>query len=204
MTRVAIVEDHPLFHAALTAMLAKQGFEVVFVATTVAEARTLLGEHVVDVVLLDLGLPDGSGLELVRERLGCDVHREGGPRYVVLSSFDDGRSMASVERSGCEGFVSKLAEPSAIAACVRAVARGERVFDWRPGQVTSDGVAAVLTERESACLALTAEGMTNAEIASVLGVSSETVKTHMAAIRAKLGANDRAHAVAIAVRRGLL
>lgn len=203
MIRVGVVEDHPLFRAALTDMLQKQGFAVVFVAGTIVDAREALGHHRVDVVLLDLGLPDGSGLELI-DVVRTDVADEFAPRFVVLSSFDDAKTVSSVERSGCDGFLSKVAEPAAIAACVRAVAHGKRVFEWCPREHAAAPEGPVLTEREAECLTLAAEGMTNVGIAAVLGVSSETVKTHMAAVRLKLGASDRAQSVAIAVRRGIL
>ena len=199
MTRplnVGIVEDHPLFRRALERLLEAQGWCVVFAEGTLADARSALQRSEVDVVLLDVALPDGSGYEMIEsapEKVG----------FLVVTSQDDGASAAAAERAGATGFVSKLADDGAIAAAVRDVAAGRRTY--APRLVVAETPARdgdVLTQRERECLVLIAEGMTNREIASILGIGIETVKTHVASILLKSKASDRAHAIAHAFRVG--
>lgn len=180
-------------------MLSAERFDVAFSVGSLADARIALKQRSIDVLLLDLTLPDGYGLELCR----MSETWSGDPRVIVLTSADDADALAGAQRAGCAGFLSKASDPGTIAAAVRAVANGERMFDLR--SISREfGSSVELSPRERACLALVAEGLSNRSIAELLGVSPETVKTHLAVVRDKLGAADRAQAVAIAVRRGLL
>jgi DNA-binding NarL/FixJ family response regulator len=147
-------------------------------------------------------LPDGSGLDLAADAM-IQANKTDVPRFVVLSSREEASWIAEAKRVNCSGYIAKSAPPHRIAAIVRAVARGERVFEIR-GVASGMSAEPTLTSRELSCLALVAEGLTNREIAEVLGVTSETIKSHLSVVREKLGASDRAQAVAIGVRRGLV
>lgn len=199
MTRVGIVEDHPLFGDALRRVLTDSGFEVVFHVASVAAGADALRLHSPDVVLLDLSLPDGDGLELPR-RFGAEFIAR--PVWIVLSSFDDVRRANAARAAGCRGFLSKTQHVEHIVAAIRETLSGEEVIEPRAKQLV--GEVRGPTERELACLALVAEGFTNRDIAQALGVSAETVKTLLSNVRDKLGAADRAQAVALAYERGLL
>lgn len=195
--RVGVVEDHPLFRRALERLIQAQGWTLVFACEDLASARAALRGTEVDVVVLDLQLPDGSGLDL----LGTS-----GPPFLVISSWDDAATVKEVERAGGRGLVSKAAEDGAIAAAIRDVVAGRTAFA-RPRPASSTGPTAsapILSGRELECLVLVAEGLSNREIADVLGIGIETVKSHVGAILQKLAAKDRAQAVAFAVRRGLI
>jgi DNA-binding NarL/FixJ family response regulator len=195
--RVGVVEDHPLFRRALERLVLAQGWTLAFACEDLESARAALRSSGADVVVLDLQLPDGSGLELIDSV---------GPPFLVVSSWDDVATVKEVERAGGRGLVSKAAEDGAIAAAIRDVVSGRTAFA-PPKASTSTGTAgasSVLTGRELECLVLVAEGLSNREIADVLGIGTETVKSHVGAILQKLMAKDRAQAVAFAVRRGLI
>ncbi|MFN2321894.1 MAG: LuxR C-terminal-related transcriptional regulator [Trueperaceae bacterium] len=194
---VGVVEDHPLFRRALERLVHAQGWSLVFSCEDLESAGAALRTSGPDVVVLDLQLPDGSGLEL----LGA----AGGTRFLVVSSWDDVATVKEVERAGGRGLVSKSAEDGAIAAAIRDVAAGRTAF--APARQPAAGAteaSAVLSGRELECLVLVAEGLSNREIGDVLGIGTETVKSHVGAILQKLAAKDRAQAVAFAFRRGLI
>ena len=203
MTRVGVVEDHPVLARALRQLLEDASFTVSFVSGTVAEARTALAQCDVDIVLLDIALPDGTGYELLGEVEDSTARR---PQFIVLSSSDDAAAVGSAERAGARGFISKVATPGHIVAAVRDVASGKVAFDLRVDRPRGEPRESdeMLSPREVACLALVAEGLSNREVGEVLGISGETVKTHLDSVRAKLGAADRAQAVALGVRRGYI
>ena len=197
--RIGVVEDHPLFRRALERLVLAQGWSLAFSCEDLESARAALRTIGADIVVLDLQLPDGSGLELLGPADGS--------RFLVVSSWDDAATVKEVERAGGRGLVSKSAEDGAIAAAIRDVAAGRTAFaPPRPptGGAGVGGASPVLSGRELECLVLVAEGLSNREIGEVLGIGTETVKSHVGAILQKLAAKDRAQAVAFAFRRGLI
>jgi two-component system nitrate/nitrite response regulator NarL len=205
-TTVYIADDHPVFREAVArAIRARPDFELVGAAgdggTALAEIRTIEPA----IALLDQRLPTLDGVDVVRA-----IANEGLSTRVVMLSADDSSALVyEVIKLGVSGFLTKAANMSEICDAVAAVARGEtalapevqallvrevREIDSRP----------VLTKRETAVLQLIAEGLSGPEIGERLFISASTVKTHVKSILEKFGVNDRAAAVAEAMRRGVI
>lgn len=213
MIRVLLVDDHVSSREPLAFMLShEEDIEVVATAGSVDEARTRLGEHLdVDVAILDLGLPDGSGIELVGT-----VHASN-PRAVVLvlTSFSDRRILAEAIEAGAAGVLHKSAELREIIEAIRTLQAGEQLVSAR--EVSEAIRLAVserrrrereqlmfesLTEREQEVLAALAEGLTDKELAARFTLSPATVRSHVNNILAKLGVRSRLQAVVQAIRYG--
>ena len=199
--RIAVVEDHPLFRDALVRGWREVGYDVVFAVGAVSAVPTDLRNlcRTVDILVVDVALPDGSGVDLARQVMSTCGERV---RIVVLSSHDDVRTVIDARDSGCSAFVSKTVGLEQLIAVLRLVAQGGVSFPNIASHV--DEARVNLSSRELDCLALVAEGFSNREIAETLGVSQETIKTTLGNARNKLGANDRAHAVALALEQNIL
>lgn len=206
--RVLVVDDHLLFAQALQqALLPDEGVASVDLAASVADAVHHLGETPVDVVLLDYRLPDASGMEGIREVLRVAPTT---PVVLVTAVEDEGVLLRAIE-AGCTGFVLKSADLHEVREAVARAAAGEaaispavlrRLLARLRGREQRTGQD--LSEREREVLALVVEGLPNAEIAQRLFLSVHTVRNHMQAILAKLGAHSKLEAAAIAVREGIL
>ncbi len=206
--RVLIVDDHPIVRQGLTTFLSSRpGLEVVGEASdgegAVAEAARL-GP---DVVLLDLVMPRGGGLDAIR-RLKAAGHR---PRVIVLTSFAGDDQVVEAVRAGAAGYLLKDVPPSDLEAAIRLVHRGGVLLDPSVvGSVMAEVARAEpppgvdeLTARERQVLSLLAQGHSNRELAAELYVSAKTVKTHVSSILTKLHLTDRTQAALFAVRHGL-
>ena len=197
--RIALVEDHPLFRDALVRGLRGVPFDVLF---AVGSATDVPGGDItrvvdVDVLILDVELPNESGLDVARRVLAGGRNH---PRVVILSSHDDPQTIREARRVGCSAFISKTVALEELVEVLKAVLRGEIRFPAdRDSRETGH-----LSARELDCLSLVAEGFTNRAAADALGISHETVKTTLENVRSKLGAVDRAHAVARAYELGYL
>jgi DNA-binding NarL/FixJ family response regulator len=202
--RVLLVDDHPMIIDGLTLALETDDIEVVATAGTVSEARRLATQTGVDVVVLDLHLPDGSGLSLIPSLASGDR----APAIVVLTLAEDQRLVSRALLAGASGYLVKGASREEIVATIRAVARGQIVLGSsiaRPGieSFGSSGRFPQLTEREDEVLALVADGRDNPEIGRRLGISAKTVANHVSTILIKLGAADRSQAAIMALRAGV-
>ena len=200
---VAIVDDHRVVARSLKAYL--ESFPDVRVVGTAASGEELL-EHLGSwrprVVIQDLLMPGGiDGIETTRRV----VAREPSIRVVALTaSFDEARMMG-VLRAGATGYVRKDADPEILLAAVHAVVAGRTYLDPSIGrQLTREKEHDELTPRESDVLRHLAVGASNRTIAAALGVSEETVKTHVANLLAKLQVENRAQAAVQALKRGLV
>jgi DNA-binding NarL/FixJ family response regulator len=205
---VLVVDDHPLLREAIAARLAQMGAGTVHEAATVAEARaraTATGPC--DLAILDLGLPDGSGIELVTE-----LRNHGWPRIVVLASSDDPYAVRSAFQAGAQAYLLKSASPMVVTDGVRRVLEGGVYADPSVAPVLATGTRVPgtdntpreLSAREVEVLQLVADGQSNKEIGTALGLSALTVKSHLARIARKLGTGDRAELVMISLRSGLI
>ncbi|MFF1603699.1 response regulator [Streptomyces mirabilis] len=202
-----IVDDHPVVRDGLRGMFeSAPGFTVLGEAANGVEAVALTASLDPDVVLMDLRMPGGNGVEAIAEL----TRRGARAKVLVLTTYDtDSDTLPAIE-AGATGYLLKDAPREELFAAVRAAAQGRTVLS---PAVASRLVSAVrapastqgsLSAREREVLALVAKGTSNREIARVLFISEATVKTHLTHLYAKLGVNDRAAAVAVAYDRGIL
>lgn len=203
--RLLLVDDHPVVRGGLRGVFANDpDFVVVGEAANGVEALAQIKEHAVDVVLLDLRMPEMGGVETIRE-----LRRSNPAPYVlVLTTYDrDGDVLPAIE-AGATGYLLKDAPRDVLVRAVRAAATGEPVLSPSVASRLMDQVRApagdALSQREREVLTRIANGATNRAIAAALFISEATVKTHLLHIYAKLGVQDRAGAVGEAYRRGLL
>ncbi|MEU2926656.1 response regulator transcription factor [Streptomyces sp. NPDC048304] len=203
-----IVDDHPVVRDGLRGMFeSAPGFRVLGEAANGVEAVARATALDPDVVLMDLRMPGGSGVEAIREL----ARRGARAKVLVLTTYDtDSDTLPAIE-AGATGYLLKDAPRDELFTAVRAAAEGRTVLS---PAVASRLVHAVrtprgpgaepLSAREREVLALVARGTSNREIARELFISEATVKTHLTHLYAKLGVNDRAAAVAAAYDRGIL
>ena len=203
-----VADDHPIVRDGLVAVLTTQpDFAVVGEAGTGAEAVRLTLEHAPDVLLLDLEMPEGDGVETLR-RL-----RERGAvaRVIVFTAFDTDERILAALRAGAQGYLLKGAPREELFRAVRTVAAGGSLLTPVVASRLLRHVATprrrpspALTERERETLRLLGRGLQNKEIAARLGISERTAKFHVAALMRKLGAGNRTEVVTLATQRGLL
>lgn len=211
MTRVLLVDDHPLFLDGVRAAIeAAGGFEVVGEAHTCAEAVLRAGETAPDVVLMDLNLPDGSGIDATRDVLAASP----ASRVLVITMSGEDDAVVAAMRAGARGYVVKGAGRAELLSAITTVASGGAVFSptvaERLGAFFS-GMAAQpgremfpqLSDREREVLDLMARGFDNRRIARALFLSDKTVRNHVSSVMTKLDAPDRADAIARGRRAGL-
>lgn len=204
--RLLLVDDHEVVRMGLSRMLSVcEELEVVAVASTGQEALRLVQKVHPDLMLLDLRLPDIHGLEVLHSLAGISDP----PKVLVLTVHDDSEIVVEAVRGGADGYVLKDASQEKLLGAIKSVAAGEKFFDSVVVQALLETdrhteEEDLLSERELEVLRFLASGFTNKEIAQQLFLSTDTVKTHLSNIYRKLGVSDRAHAVAVALRRGLL
>jgi DNA-binding NarL/FixJ family response regulator len=210
--RVVVVDDHPVFRAGMVAVLADLGgIEVVGEAADGVAALDVVAAASPDVVLMDLRMPGGGGLEAT----AAVVSRWPDVAVVVLTMDEDDDSVFAALRAGARGYLLKEADGEDVQRALLAVARGEAVFGPRVAQrvvaffsQARGGAAAAtpfpqLTDREREVLGLLAQGLDNASIARRLVLSEKTVRNRVSDVLAKLHARTRAEAVAKARDAGL-
>lgn len=209
--RVVVVDDQTLVREGLASLLAMApDLEVVGVAADGREALALVAERSPDVALVDVRMPGMNGVAATRKIRA----RHPATRVIVLTTFADDEYVFESLRAGASGYLLKNADPGHLAAAVRTVHAGGSVLDpavaqkvlrraARPG-TAEPALTERLTPREREVLRLVARGMTNAEIAARLCLAEGTVRNHVSHILGKLGAQNRAHAVRLAVEWGLL
>lgn len=203
--RILIVDDHDVVRRGLRNILtAQRDFVVVGAASSGEEALELAAARTPDVVLLDLQMPGMHGLEVIPGLLANGRS----PAIIVLTVHDDEEIVVRAVKAGARGYVLKHASAAQLVSVIRHVAAGGEHFDEVVVKaLLHDGQrreARLLTDHEIDVLRLVAEGATNREVGSRLYISPDTVKTHLEVIYRKLEVSDRAHAVAVAMRRGLL
>ena len=200
--RILLIDDHPIVRQGLVSLLDTQDdFEVVGEGETVRDATRLYNEKRPDVAVIDMRLADGQAVEVIRELKVWDASA----RCVVLSTYDDESDVVRAFAAGAHAYLLKSGNTQLIIDTVRKVAAGQRSMpNWVAQRLATERQPTDLTTREREILRLLAGGGSNRELAKTLGITPETVKTHLNSIRAKLEAKDRAAAVAIALRRGLI
>ncbi|MFG2331382.1 response regulator [Streptomyces sp. NPDC048604] len=191
---------------------AEPDLEVVGEAATGAEAVSVVRALRPDVVLMDVRMPEVDGIRATEQILAGPADP---PRIVVVTTFENDAYVYDALRVGAAGFLLKRAAPEELVGAVRLVARSDSLLypaavralaaeHARRAPRTAPPWVARLTEREAEVLRLMATGMTNAEIADRLSVGAATVKTHVAAVLAKVGVRDRTQAVIVAYESGFV
>jgi len=205
MISVLIVEDHPIVREGVTAVLQREAdIDVVGAADTIAEGLRLAGKLRPDVVLLDLKLPDAGASDGVASF--ARVSRS----IVVFTAYDSDDDVFRAIQGGARGYLLKGSPAAEIAQAIREVHAGESYLSPRIAATLVRDVTqprrrvGPLSAREHGVLRLVAAGQSNRQIARTLSISERTVKFHVTAVFNKLGADNRAQAVAIAAERGLL
>jgi DNA-binding NarL/FixJ family response regulator len=209
--RLLLVDDHKLLRQGLRRAVEEAGFEVVGEAGDGEEAVRLAIETHPDLVLMDVTMPVLDGIEATR-RIAVD----GGPRVVILTTFERDDYLFAALEAGASGFLLKSCTADELVSAIRSVAGGHallapamtrRVIERatrRPAVARDDRLLQRLTDRESDVLTLLAGGLSNAEIADELVLGTATVKSHVSAILTKLDLRDRVQAVVVAYRSGLV
>lgn len=204
--RVFVVDDHALVRESVTKLIsAEEGFVVAGEAARTEDAISGIAMVQPDIVVLDISVPGGGGLEIAR------AVRKASPniKVIFLTMHDDDATVSSALNAGADGYVLKSASIDEVVSAIRSVASGgsflsphvaRRVLHRASGR--SD--AADLTSRELEILQLLSDGMRPAEVAGELFVSLKTVRNHLASVYVKLGVASAAQAVSEGFRRGLV
>jgi DNA-binding NarL/FixJ family response regulator len=205
MIQVIVVDDHPVVRHGIVSMLRYEGdIEVVGEAADGVEALRLIGELRPDVVLIDLRMPQMSGVEVMKQARAQGL----AVRFLVLTTYDTDEYIAPALSAGAQGYLLKDTPPEELARAVRMLMQGRAALEpavaARLIARMSDAPADELSARELEVLRLLARGDSNKEIAAQLTISENTIKTHLSRIFDKLGARSRTEAVTIAIQRGLV
>ncbi|QDE37718.1 response regulator transcription factor [Luteibacter pinisoli] len=200
--RILIVDDHPMMREGLRSTLERErDMKVVGEASDGSDAVARFRDLRPSVTLIDLQMAPVDGLQAI-----VDIHGEfPDAPLIVLTTYPGDARVARALQSGAMSYLLKTSSSEEIVRTVRGAADGKKVLATEILQdVTAHQGLESLTHRELLVLQMVAQGFTNRAIGDVLRVSEDTIKTRMKSILAKLGANDRAHAVTIAIRRGFL
>ncbi len=209
--RLLVVDDHEIVRQGLVALLdRRESFEVVAQAGTVAEAVAAAAKFEPDVVVMDVRLPDGSGIEACRDIRTARPET----RVVMLTSYPDEEAVLSAIIAGASGYLLKQVRGRDLVAALESVGRGDSLLDpavtekilQRVRSAASGGVAdelSELTAQERKILLLVAEGKTNKEIAAEIFLSDKTVKNYVSSILSKLNLQRRTQAAAFVAKHHL-
>ncbi len=210
--RLLVVDDHEVVRQGLAALLdRREGFQVVAEAGTVAELLDQARRHQPDIVVMDIRLPDGSGIEACRE-IRAEMPAT---RVVMLTSYPDEEAVLSAIVAGASGYLLKQVRARDLVAALEAVGRGESLLDPAVTEKVLERIRRIasgsqetdelsqLTAQERKILMLLAEGKTNKEIAAEIFLSDKTVKNYVSSILGKLNLERRAQAAAFVAKHRL-
>lgn len=200
--RVLLVDDHALLRTGVANIInQEQDLHVVAEAGNGIEALEAFDRYHPDVTLLDLRMPVMEGVEVVRRMREKDPRA----RVIILTTYDTDEEISRALRAGAKAYVLKDISADALIACIRDVLAGKTYLAPAAAAKLAEDVTRVqLTPRELSTLRLLADGKANKEIATGLGISERTVKTHLGHLFEKLGVTSRTEAVKVATRRGLV
>jgi two-component system, NarL family, nitrate/nitrite response regulator NarL len=192
--RILLADDHPMISTAIEALLRGTQFEIVGMASTGAQALAKLEELDPDILLLDLQMPGGTGMDVLRQ-----IRSKGSRiKIVLLTAAIDDASLLEAKSLRVQGMVLKNADPAYLLECLERVGRGGRWIDpeltqrsKRLAETLGESDIPALTPRERQLISLVRKGMRNREIADQIGVTEGTIKVYMHAIFEKVGVSTR-------------
>ncbi len=197
--RVVIADDHPVVRSGIRDLIdAAEGLQVVGEAETGTEALEQVQEKQPEVLLLDVEMPEQSGIEVAKK-----LQSQASPvRLLALSSYDNQEYVQGLLKNGASGYLTKENAPELIIEAIRAVARGE--VRWFVQPSSSDDQAPDLTSREKEILQYMAQGLSNTELAEELHLAESTVRKHATHIYRKLDVDSAREAIAWAWQNGIM
>ncbi len=200
--RVLLVDDHFFTRLGLAAALSLESdIKVVAQASSGKQAIDLYTEYQPDIAVVDGHLPDLHGTDVARQI----VSRHANANLLLFSVEETEEAIHRAVRAGVNGYLSKTARRSTVLEAIRTVAGGKRYFpDAIQAKLHAHHTHPELSARELEVLQCISRGLANKEIAESMGISTETVKTHVARLMDKLGVQDRARALMVAIERGIL
>lgn len=200
--RILTIDDHTMVREGVTSLLRHQSdMEVVGEAETGAQAIEAFQALGPDVTLIDLKLPDMSGIRVMTHLSGLAPQA----RFLVLTTYSRDMEVVRALKAGATGYLLKTSVRKELLGSIRAVHAGRKYLSAEIAyKIALHATDELLSDREVDILTLVATGQGNKEIARQLAISEETVKTHMKSIFAKLNVSDRTHAVTIAAERGMI
>ncbi len=199
---VLVVDDHALLRTGVANIISQEpDLHVVAEAANGLEALAAFERYRPDVTLLDLRMPEMEGVEVVRQIRARDPQA----RVIVLTTYDTDDDIQRALKAGAKAYILKDIAADALIACIHDVLAGKTYLAPAAAARLAEGMTRVqLTPRELTTLRLMADGQANKEIASTLGISERTVKSHLGHLFEKLGVTSRTEAVRVASRRGLV
>lgn len=202
MIQILTVDDHPLLREGLAALIRSQtDMELVAEAADGREALNLFRAHKPDITLMDLQMPEMSGIDAIGAIRGEFPEA----RIIVLTTHAGDVQVSRALQAGARAYLLKALLRKELLETIRAVHAGQKRLSREvAAEIAAHATEDTLTPREVEVLCLVAGGNTNKEIAAQLLLAEETVKSHLRSILAKLAANDRTHAVAIGLKRGII
>jgi DNA-binding NarL/FixJ family response regulator len=202
LIRILAVDDHPLLRKGIAALVnAEPDLKLVAEASNGKEAIDAFRSHQPDVTLMDLQMPEADGLEAIN----AIRHEFPEARIIVLTTYSGDTQVLRALKAGARGYILKGHVHKELLDTIRAVHAGQkRIPPEIAAELADHATDDALTEREIEVLRLIAAGNSNKQIADQLSIGEATVKSHVTNILSKLGANDRAHAVTIGLKRGII
>ncbi|MDC0482130.1 response regulator transcription factor [Gammaproteobacteria bacterium] len=209
--KVIIIDDHTLFREGLQRLLTRHEIDVITSVSNGADGLKAITDKEVDIILLDLRMPDVSGIEVLKN---IREIKKSLP-VVMLTTSDDEKDLIEALRNGASGYLLKDMEPDDLVVALKDVLKGETIVapnlvqilakfhQGDDSEINISNLIGTLTPRESEILELLAEGQSNKLIAKNLGISDGTVKLHVKSILRKLEIHSRVEAAVIAVEHGL-
>jgi len=201
MTTLLIADDHPMIRSAVALLLEGSKFRIVAQPADVGAAIAAAGQYEPDIAIVDIAMPGGSGIDVLRELRSSDA----ATRVIILTAAIDNHCLADALSLAVDGIVMKDSDPAYLLECLESVRHGRQWLDpeikERASAMAARGAPEALSPRERQLVGLVAQGLRNREIAEQLGVTEGTVKVYLHSIFEKLGVASRTE---LAMRAGQL